>query len=286
MIIQSLDHLVERVKRVPRLPDTAMHLVSVLGDPSSSVPDIVETIRYDQAVTAEILRLCNSAYFGLARRVNSLDEAICLLGTAKVLQLAMSAQVQPVLNKPQEGYGLEPGALWEHSVAVALGCRDLARRVGSGELGLSFTLGLLHDVGKVVLNEYVAAEYMEIVRRVSEENMSFLEAEQSVLGFTHTEAGARLAEEWCLPEVIINCIRYHHDPEGPATPDGLVDCVHIANVVGLLMGVGGGAVDGLAYRASPAAMERQGLSQRDLETIGADIIAELRSVRKLFAASK
>ncbi|MGD8450377.1 MAG: HDOD domain-containing protein [Phycisphaerae bacterium] len=286
MSIQSLDHLVEQVKQVPRLPDTAMRLVSVLGDPGSSVQDIVETIRYDQTVTAEILRLCNSAYFGLARRVNSLDEAIRLLGTAKVLQLAMSAQVQPVLNKPQEGYGLAPGSLWEHSVAVALGCRDLARRVGAGDLGLSFTLGLLHDVGKVVLNEYVAAEYVEIVRRVSDEHMSFLEAEQSVLGFTHTEAGARLAEVWSLPEVITKCIRYHHDPDEMETPDALVDCVHLANTIGMLMGVGGGAVDGLAYRASPAALERQGLGQRDLETIGADIVAELRSVRQLFAASK
>ena len=265
------------------MPDTAVRLATVLGDPNSSIGQIVETIRYDQAVTAEVLRLCNSAYFGLSKRVNSIDDAVCLLGTAKVLQLVMSAHVQAMLRRPQEGYGLMPGALWEHSVAVALGCREYAQRIGLETVGLSFTLGLLHDVGKVVLNEYVAAEYAEIVRRATEEHLSFVELEEQVLGFTHAEVGARLAERWSLPEPLIHSIRFHHEPDKSPTPDLLLDCVHLADATCLLMGIGGGMVDGLSYRAEPAVLERHGLSSRDLETIGMGIVVELKSVRTLFA---
>ena len=285
MSSQTLDQLVERVDQLPRLPDTAVRLVNIISDPGSSIEEIVDTIRYDQAVTADVLRLCNSAFFGLSRRVNSIDDAILMLGTAKVLQLVLSTHVQTVLRKPQEGYGLLPGALWEHSVGVALASRLFAQRFGLGEVGLSFTIGLLHDVGKVVMNKYITAEYTEIVRRVTEERSSFLEAEQQVVGFTHPEVGARLAETWSLPEELIRCIRYHHDPEELTDTDALVDAVHLADVTCLLIGIGGGEVDGLAYRAQPTVMERRELGLRDLETIGADVVIEVKSVRELFAAN-
>ena len=283
MSTRTLDEIIARVKRLPRLPDTAVRLASVLGDPDSSIEQIVDTIRYDQTVTADVLRLCNSAYFGLSKRVESIDDAVRLLGTAKVLQLVMSAHVQTMLQRPQEGYGLMPGALWEHSVAVALGCREFAQRIAPERVGLSFTLGLLHDIGKVVLNEYVAAEYAEIVRRATDEQLSFVEVEEQVLGFTHAEVGGRLAERWSLPESLIHSVRYHHEPEKSPTPDLLLDSVHLADATCLVMGIGSGMVDGLAYRAEPAVLERHGFSAQDLEMIGAGIVVEMKSVRDLFA---
>jgi putative nucleotidyltransferase with HDIG domain len=281
----ALDALVERVERIPRLPDTAMRLVSVVVDPSSSIKQIVDTMRYDQAVTSDVLRLCNSAYFGLSRRVTSLEDAICLLGTVKVLQLVMSAHTQNLLSRQQEGYGLPPGALWEHSVAVAVGCELFARRFGLAEMGRLFTTGLLHDLGKVVLNEFISSEYAEIARRVSQQGQSFVEAERDVLGFTHADVGARVGEAWALPEAIIACIRYHHCPSDMETEDPYVDAVHLADSTCLLMGIGGGEIDGLAYRVDPAVLGRRGLNQAGLETIGAEIVTEVKAVRKIFAAS-
>ena len=285
MSVQTIDQIVERVQCIPRLPDTAMRLISVVGDPRSTLEQIVDTIRYDQAVTTEVLRLCNSAYFGMSRKVESIEDSIRLLGTAKVLQLVMAAHTQTMLGRAQEGYGLVPGALWEHSVGVALGCQLYAKLFGLTELGILFTTGLLHDIGKVILNEFAAADYAEIVRRASEEDISFLEVEQQVLGFTHPEVGARLAEEWSLPETISRCIRYHHDPDGLDRPDPLVDAVHLADATCLLMGIGGGEVDGLAYRVRPHVLERRELNQKALESIGADVVLEVKSVRDLFAAN-
>lgn len=280
-----LEEIVERVGTLPHLPSTIYRLIELVSDPSSSLTQIVDTIRYDQTVTADVLRLCNSAYFGLSRHVESLDDAVRLLGTVKILQLVMAAHTRAILSRPQAGYGLPSGALWLHSVGVALGAQLLARHTRLTQGGLLFTAGLLHDVGKVALNEHVAREYAEIARRVFTRHISFCEAEREVLGFTHPEVGARLAESWSLPESIARCIRYHHDPEALPEPDAFVDTVHLADSMCLVMGVGGGD-DGLAYRSSADVIARHGLTQSDLDALGADLIAELRSVQSLFEKEK
>lgn len=281
MTTHVLDEIVQRVQTLPRLPDTIVHLAHVVGDPRSSLPQIVGVIRYDPVLTAELLRLCNSAYYGVAHEVESLDDAVRLLGTTKVFQLAMAAYTRAMLAAPQEGYGLPAGALWTHSVTVALAGRLVAQRMNCPQLGLLFTAGLLHDCGKVVLNEFVRAEYAEIVRRVAEDRLSFCDVERQVLGYTHAEVGARVAEAWKLPASIVDCIRYHHEPERNTPPSAVVDAVHLADSVGLMLGVGAGD-DGLAYRASAVALARHGLTAADLENIGAETVGELRSVQALF----
>ncbi|MGB2984490.1 MAG: HDOD domain-containing protein [Phycisphaerae bacterium] len=280
----SVEDIVSQVDSLPPLPDTALKLMNVMNDPRSAVDDIVEAIRYDQAVTGEVLRLCNSAYFGLSRKVTSLNDAMVCLGTVKVLQLVMSVYTDSVLSREQKGYGLEPGVLWKHSVAVALASSLFAQRLKLPNANLAFTAGLLHDVGKVILNEHVAEEFSEIVRRVTEDRLSFVEAEQQVLGFSHQEVGAMIAEKWQLPETIVRCIRFHHDAGSLDPPDTLVDTVYLANCVCLLLGIGLGE-DGLYYRADQAVMDRHNLRETDLEAIGAQVMTDLQRVEQIFAGT-
>jgi putative nucleotidyltransferase with HDIG domain len=276
------NEILKNVGALPPLPTTAIKLMNVLNDPRSTVEDIVETIRYDQAITGQVLRLCNSAFFGLSRTVTSLNDAMLCLGSVKVLQLVMSVHTNSMLSRKQIGYGLERGVLWKHSVAVALAASGIAQRLGGTMVNLVFTAGLLHDIGKVVLNEYVADEFMEIVRRVNEEHLSFSEAESNVLGFSHQEIGARIGEMWKLPEPIIRCIRYHHDPESIEPADALVDIVYLANCICLLLGIGLGE-DGLYHRAHEEVMRRNSLRENDLEIIGAQTTIDLKRVEQLFA---
>lgn len=285
MTAKTMQDIVAQIEALPRLRDTALRLINVVNDPTSTLDDIVGTIRYDQMVTTQVLRLCNSAYFGLARMISSVDDAIRYLGTTKVLQLVMAAHTQGLLSRSQAGYGLPPGALWMHGVGVALTAQNLARRIDPAPAGVVFTTGLLHDVGKVVLNEYVANEFSEIVTLVDQGAFSFLEAERHVLGFTHPEIGGLVAETWNLPQQIALAIRYHHEPEALADPDPLVDTIHLADSICQLVGVGTG-VDALLYRGAPAVMERHGLTAADLEVVGAETVAELKSVQKLFAGSE
>jgi putative nucleotidyltransferase with HDIG domain len=255
--------------------------MSVVNDPRSTVDDLVETIKYDQAITGQVLRLCNSAYFGLSRSVTSLNDAMLCLGTVKVLQLVMSVHTNVLLSRKQIGYGLEQGVLWKHSVGVALAASAVAQKLGNPKVNLVFTAGLLHDIGKVVLNEYVAADFLEIVRRVREQRLSFPEAELHVLGVSHQEIGAKIAEMWKLPEPIIQCLRYHHDPGKLDPPDPLVDIVYLANCICLLMGVGLGE-DGLFHRADEEVVRRHNLRESDLEIIGAQTLSDLKRVEQLF----
>lgn len=280
--MNSVEDIISQVGSLPPLPDTALKLMSVMNDPRSSMDDIVEAVKYDEAVTGEVLKLCNSAFFGLSRKVASLNDALLSLRTVKVLQLVMSVHTNSILSREQSGYGLQPGVLWKHSVAVALASSLFAQRLRLPNVNLVFTAGLLHDIGKVILNEYVANEFAEIVRRVTDEGASFAEAEQQVLGFSHEEVGAMIAEEWQLPDAIVRCIRFHHTPGLLDPPDILVDTVYLANCVCLLLSIGLGE-DGLCYRADPAVMERHELREQDLEEVGARMMIELQRVEQLFS---
>ncbi len=279
--MNAVRDIIDRVDSVKPLPDTALKLMNVMSDPRSTLGDIVDTIKYDQVVTGQVLKLCNSSFFGLSRKVTSLDDAMLCLGTIKVLQLVMSVHTNNMLSAEQRGYGLEPGVLWKHSVAVALASTLFAQRLRLPDANLVFTAGLLHDIGKVILNEYVADDFAEIIRRVTDEHLSFVEAEQQVLGFSHEEVGGMIAEKWKLPPAIVQCIRFHHVPSALDPPDALVDTIYLANCVCLMLGIGLGE-DGLCYRADPVVLERRGLSETDLECISAQTIIDLQRVESLF----
>jgi putative nucleotidyltransferase with HDIG domain len=190
-----------------------------------------------------------------------------------------------LLSKEQTGYGLDPGVLWKHSVAVALAASHFTTKMKVANGSVAFTAGLLHDIGKVVLNEYVAAEFSEIARRVSEQRISFLEAERDVLGYSHEDVGGMIAEQWKLPEPMVLCIRHHHDPDALEVPDPLVDVVHLADCTCLMLGLGLGA-DGLSYRAAGGVMGRHNLHENDLEVLGAQVLVDLKRVQGMFASDE
>jgi len=288
--MNRVQDIVAAVDTLPPLHDTTLRLLTVLRDPHSSIEDIVEVIRYDEALTGQVLRLCNSVYFGLNRKINSLSEAMVCLGTTKLLHLIMAAHSSALLGKEQRGYGLPPGHLWQHSVGVALACDILGEKTRVPNPAPLFTAGLLHDIGKVVLNEYVAAEYAQIARLVHQERYAFNEAERMVLGYDHCEVGALLAEKWNLSAGLIRCIRWHHEPQSatPDTPDDpdrvYVDLVYLADVLCLMLGLGIGA-DGLNYRSDEDVLTRYHLTERDLEQIGARVVAELIQVKQMASQS-
>lgn len=277
----DMDTILKKVDSLPPLPGTAVRLISAVNDPKVSINQIVEIIKYDQALTARILRLCNSAYFGLSRQITSLNDALVCLGTSKLLQIVMAVHTSGVLSGRQAGYDLAIGELWKHSVAVAHASAYFAKRTKLDNTNVAFTAGLLHDIGKVVLSEYVADEFSRILTLVSKENRAFVEAEREVLGIDHTQIGAAVAEKWDLPEPLVRCIRYHHDPSELETPDPLVDAVYLANCICLLLGIGLGA-DGLSYRADAEVTRRAGLKESDLEEAGAAVLFELGQLAEMF----
>ncbi len=277
--------ILNKVEEIPPLPGAVVELINVLNNPSSSVREIVQVIQYDQALTTQMLRMCNSAYFGLSRSISSLEDAIRILGTTKVMQLVLTINTSSLLNHAHQGYGMHAGALWRHSVAVAIASSFFGEKIGLERLSLAFTGGLLHDIGKLVLDKYVGEEFEAIVKKVSDEKLGFEEAERFVLGFSHADIGERLADRWNLPQPIVTCIRYHHSPLELDAPDPLVDSVYLGNSVCLLMGIGLGE-DALFHRAHAEVMERHDLHEQDLETVGAKVMKELVTVENAYGVAQ
>jgi len=275
------ERILSQVRDLPPLPSTCMRLMSVLNRPDSTIQQIIETIQYDQAVVACVLRQCNSAASGLRRTVHSLREAVAFLGTQRVLGLVLVQQGGAILSRKQAGYGLAAGQLWRHSVAVAITATNLGARLRVADTNLLFTAGLLHDIGKIVLNTHVADEYVEIMRRVREEGAAFQEAERAVLGCSHDEVGGDVAEHWQLSAPIVRAIRHHHSPDDLQPPDELVDVVYLADCVCMMLGIGLGE-DGLSYRADPEVAARRGLSESDIERLGGEVLCELRTIEEVF----
>ncbi len=158
--------IMRTIKQLPPFPDVAHKVISLLHNPKSNVQDLVQVIRLDQAMTANILKSCNSAYFGLKRKVGSLQEALVLLGHKNLYEIIMTECSSRYYREADAGYDLEKGELWKHSVACALLSQILLRKAQLPDNPFLFTAALLHDVGKVVLSTYVQDEYHKIISLV------------------------------------------------------------------------------------------------------------------------
>ncbi len=205
---KDLTRKIEAVESLSSPPASLDRVLSLAGDAESSVPQLAAAIELDPSITARVLRLANSAYFGFSRHVETVDEAIMVIGFRNVRNLAACAALAPMFAGA--GGGLDRAALWRHSCAVGEAARLIAARI-DGDDGWAYVAGLLHDLGQVVLEEVLGAEYVAIVR-AERAGGSLLAAEREALGADHAWAGGTLAERWQLSERIATAVGMHHGP--------------------------------------------------------------------------
>lgn len=263
----SLDDLISKVDDMPVLPDRINKIVSLTEDPYSDVEDLEKEILTDQSLTSKILKLANSTYYGYARRIDTVSEATVLLGSQAIKSLALASAVSEYLVKELPGgYGLAKYDLWNQSQSCAIIARFIAKKFKYPKAEQAYVAGLLRDIGKTILNYYVAKEYENIIDKVDKHGKTFLEAEEEILGFNHGQVGTKIAEKWNFPLSLVESIRYHHSPELCREDPKLVSIVHIADSITMMLGVGIGN-DGLAYNFSQFALETLNISQQDIENI-------------------
>lgn len=266
----------EGIKSLPSLSGAAVKLLALLEDPKANATQIEEILRYDPGLTANILRMTNSAYFGLPKKVGSVRQAVVLIGWNRLNQLVMASCVNAIMDKPVPGYDLSPGELWRHSIAVSITAENLAQELnvqGNQEI---FTAALLHDIGKLVLGRHVKEEFRTIEKSASDE-VPFEVAERKILGTDHAEVGAKILTEWSLPEEVVNAVRWHHDPDSAEPVSVLVDIVHVANVLCLMMGIGVG-IEGLHHSPSPEATKRLGVQTSHLELVASRTLEWIKEI--------
>lgn len=196
-----------------------------------NIKELTEEIRQDQVICAKTLRFCNSASFTGKQKIDSLDHALTYLGFKNLLKLVISASVGNLYGRSGSGYSLCKGGLYHHAVGTAIISEKLANLTAKVNPGLAYTAGLLHDIGKVVLDQYIAAGYPLFYRQLIEEKTDFSEAEKSILGVDHTMVGRDLALKWSLPNSLVDTIQHHHEPENTVQNVTLTHIVYLADLL-------------------------------------------------------
>jgi len=271
--------ILKSIKALPPFPATVQKVMALAGDPDSSLTELAAVIRLDQAITANILRICNSAYFGLRRPVDNVGDAILHMGRKNVLRAVMAAGLSRYFRTAR-GYDVRAAELWEHAVAVALMSQICAAKLSGADDPRLFTAGVLHDIGKTVMGEFVLEAWQNIQDLVEKQKYAFLEAEEEVLGVNHAELGGEIARIWKFPDEILKAIAFHHRPDLLANGDTVPWIVYLSNQVCHLMGIGVGT-DALAYRAVGDVAGRFGFRQRDLEDMMARLHRSMQEAREL-----
>jgi putative nucleotidyltransferase with HDIG domain len=213
------------------IPQVVLKILRLIEEEEYDIKALTTEIRKDQVISAKTLKLCNSVMFAGTNKIESLDHALVYVGLQALVKLVISASVDHYFNNAGAGYSLCKGGLFHHAVGTAIICEKLATVTGLVKPGLAYTAGLLHDIGKVVLDQYVNSAYPLFYRKLSNEGRSFSETETEILGVNHTEIGSDLARKWDFPDSLIDVIQFHHRPEDAQRNLELTHIVYLADLL-------------------------------------------------------
>ncbi len=258
--------LVQRIKDLPTIPTVLMKILSLSADSTANADDLTDIISIDPTISARLLRLSNSAFYGCRGRVTSISRAIMVLGFTEVKNLALGMSVFDAFSKKQAIKGaMSIEKLWKHSIATASLSKFLAGKVGGRKYESAFTGGLLHDIGKVVFLNSFREDYKKAWVIVAEKGCSISQAEEEVFKVDHATIGEWLCHHWQMPEEIAQCIKYHPNPaQAKEEHRQFASIVHLANLIARKSFVGYGG-DELTPDAENEVLDQAGLSKEDLE---------------------
>jgi putative nucleotidyltransferase with HDIG domain len=217
-----------RIRELPTLPTVLGKILATAADPDSSALDLGQHIAADQSLSATLLKLVNSAYYGFYRQISSVTQAIVMLGFLEVRNLALTATAFRAFGDSNSDY--DRNQLWRHSLATAMAAEHIAKLRKMEKEG-SFEAGLLHDIGKVALDMLYPEAFLRAAHRAHEEEKYIAETLRDEFGMDHTEIGGLLGEHWNLPPTVVDAIRFHLEPEKAETAPELTHLTAVANVL-------------------------------------------------------
>jgi HD-like signal output (HDOD) protein len=234
----ELEQLVDEVRDLPlTVSDVLAQVITECDNADASVSSLARIMAGDQALAAMVLKLANSAYFGYARRIESLPDAVVLLGFASVKNLAITASITRLLATDQDDLTEIRTGIFEHSLATAVSARILGRtRRVMGEK--AFVAGLLHDLGLIVLVCYAKDRFRTLMATAEERNVPLVAVEEEVLGFTSAALGSAVAAEWQFPPGLCDALAHQHDPANAQADPLLARTVHLADWLAKKLGIG------------------------------------------------
>lgn len=269
----TIEQVIKGVQQVPSLSAVVREVLASFDRENIEIAGLVQKLGQDQGLTARVLRVANSPFYGISSKVGSVGEAVVVLGFHNVRSLVAAAGI---INQfpVSEGNGFDRLAFWQHGIGTAVCAQVLAKALGRDQ-ALAFTAGLLHDVGRLVLDAYFHDDFKAAMAHCMAEDSTLLDAELAVLGVEHAQVGFELARRWKFPVSIQQAIRDHHQPEREQA--ALTDLVHTANVLCHALDIGNAGYE-MVPPLSSGAWTRLGL---DWEKVP----AQMAEIGQLYAGA-
>lgn len=283
---EFLDQLIAKVRDVPALPTTVLRVMQMIEDPLCSTGDLARVIMADPAMSAKILRLANSAYYGFRQKISNIPQGVTLLGFATLKNALLSAAVFDLFRLAATT-GFDMNALWKHSVGTASAAKIVAKRVRFPNSEKAFSAGLLHDIGKIMIARYLPTSLATIVEAVNEEQIAMYDAETRTIGLAHPAFGAWVMSRWNLPSPLIEAVEFHHHPTKAPHSFDLAAIVYLANILTHRAAIGSGG-DTLMREMDPAILDYFGLNETAMKELQESLVfkrLEIESFASVAAAA-
>jgi putative nucleotidyltransferase with HDIG domain len=287
-ITEQLKDKIQHFANLPTLPQVATRLMSVINNPLTSASDVAAIVGQDQSLSAKVLRLANSAFYGIPRTITSINNAIVVLGLKVINTMVLSLTVFDMFPEDRRSAQLfDRKAFWLHSLTCGLIAKHLAERIRKVVLfdpEEAFCAGLLHDIGKVVMEQYLHDDFHFALDFAASDGIPIHVAERSKLGYSHTDVAEWLTENWSLPPEIRYSLIYHHNPEESTEYRDMISLCHVADWLCYETGM---TIDG---RYQPPVLQQQcmnllTLQPRDIDDVKSMVPAELEKTSIFYSVA-
>lgn len=229
MLPKRVDTILSSIDQLRPMPSNVTRLLRELENPAITAGQISDHIGLDQALAALVMQMANSALLGYGRTCTTIGDAVVRLGFKRIKSIVMASAASDSMKRSLRGYRLGAGELWEHSLAVAVSAEWVAQAVRYPQPEEAYVVGLLHDMGKLMLDQYVLSDYTKIVDYMHRYRLSLWQVEEKLIGIDHARVGGLMAEKWQFPEPLLFGIRYHHDPSQARKHAQLAAVINMAN---------------------------------------------------------
>ena len=227
---EVIGQILLKVASFPSLPDAALKMLKLIKSKDTKIEQVEKILRYEPGLTANVLKLANSPFFGIPQKVSNVRQAVMLLGFKRITNLVISVCSNGLMEKELHGYRIPPGDLWRHSIAVSHTAEAIAKYKKLDETTDIFTAALLHDLGKLALSKFLIKEF-ETIKVITSKGVPFEVAENMILGTDHAEIGSQILRQWHFPPSIVDIVRFHHNPDRINSQNPYIDMLFLANLI-------------------------------------------------------
>ncbi|HXX93190.1 MAG TPA: HDOD domain-containing protein [Planctomycetota bacterium] len=258
--------LVERVQGLPTLPSMLNNINQMILNPKTSAKEVAQVISSDPALTSKVLRVVNSSFYGFPNRITTITHAIVILGFNTIKSIVLSSTIFDVFRRTVKPGDFDRTEFWKHSIGCGAAAKVIGRRLNYPMLEELFIAGLLHDVGKIVLDQFIPDKFVEVLNLVRSRDILIAEAEAQILGATHADVGAWLFEKWNLSKGLVETTRCHHNPALASDSPKFAEIIHVSDILVRAIRFGNGG-DNKIPALQEGAWKSLGLQESELDDL-------------------